>query len=180
LATIKQLENWLHRTHERVEKFKSLLNEETTKKKELVRPKTPEQVKEKEGIIRLITRYRDELNHSKKRKTDLEGQLKKAKQADTHPSKKAVKTVEKALTRKFNQLASGQSENSKKPKKKAADNRIRLPKKASATLPNSKVEDRLQAMEGRIYGLEEDLKVLQKLIREGNAKILKALRVEDR
>lgn len=175
MATVKQLENWLDRTHERVEKYKLLLKKETTKKKELVRPKSPEQVKQKELIIRTITRYRDELNHSKSRKKDLEGQLKEAKRATVHPSKKAVKSVEKALTRKFNQQAPSQSLKVKPAKGRAADNRIRLPERPSSSNSGVKVEDRLQAMEGRLYGLEKDLKSLEKLILEGNAKILDAL-----
>lgn len=175
MATVKQLENWLHRTHDRVEKFKGLLKEETTRKKELVRPKTPEQVKQKENIIKSISRYRDEMNHSKNRKKELEAQLKEAKRVESHPTKKALKSVEKALTRKFNQKSNEQLPKKGKGKGKAADNRIRLPELSSPASKKMSVEDRLQSMEGRLYGLEQDLSSLEKLLREGNAEILQAL-----
>jgi len=171
MASVKQLENWLDRTHERVDKFKALLKEETTRKKEMVRPKSPEQVKQKETIIRTISRYRDELTHSKARKKDLEVQLKEAKRTQIHPSKKAVKSVEKALSRKFNQKT--QVTKTTRPKGKAGDNRILLPEVKSPKRQLG-VDERLQAMEGRLYGLEQDLKDLVELVKSGNAQLLEA------
>jgi len=175
MASVKQIENWLHLNHERQEKFKVLLKEETTRKKEMIRPKTPQQVEDKETIVRTIARYRDELNHSKSRRLDLEKQLKEAKQVENHPSPRDVRTVEKALSRKFNHKASSRPVKAGLPKAKAADNRIHLPELEDKAGSGREVEERFQAMEGRLNGLEQDLKALEALVRESNAMIREAL-----
>jgi signal recognition particle GTPase len=129
MASIGQLELWHANSRERVEKYKALVKEETLKKKEFGRPKTPQQIQAKEEIVKNLLRYQEEYDFSKKKEREWEEQLKEARKEEKNSVPKSVKSVSKALSKKFSKSAVHVENLHKKAsvKTKAADNRIQLP-----------------------------------------------------
>jgi hypothetical protein len=166
MPSIGQMELWHSKSKARVEKYKALLKEEMTKKKEFGRPKTPQQTKQKEAIVQKITRYRDELDFSKKKEKEWEVQLKEARKEEKQRAPKSAKSVKKALDRKFGQKSkvvqeSKSGKGSKQPSVRAKDNRIVLPNKESA-VTLEKVFSLLQDVMGKLNQLEHRIEKLDK------------------
>ena len=166
MASIGQMELWHSKARERIEKYKSLLAEETKLKKEFGRPKTPQQVKDKEAIVQRIDRYRDEFEFAKRKEKEWEAQLKEARKELKQMAPKSSKSVKKVLERKFNKIVpapSSKTSDAKARQPKAKDNKIVLPS-MSGSVDIEKVFSLLQDVMGKINGLEQEVKVLtQKL-----------------
>lgn len=165
MASIGQLELWHSKAKTRVEKYKALLEEETRKKKEFGRPKTPQQTKAKENMVQKITRYRDEMEFSKRKEKEWDKQLKEARKEEKKLAPKSAKAVGKALGRKFNKSTAAKTAKTSTSKAasksvKAKDNRIVLPS-ANGPADIEKVFSLLQDVMGKMHGLEQRLKSME-------------------
>ena len=164
MASIGQMELWHSKARERIEKYKSLLAEETKRKKEFGRPKTPQQVKDKESIVQKITRYRDEFDFAKRKEKEWESQLKEARKELKQMAPKSAKSVKKVLERKFNKanpVLSSKKQETTTRQPKARENKIVLPN-VSGSIDLEKVFALLQDVMGKVNGLEQELKVVHK------------------
>ena len=163
MASVVQLESWHAKARERVEKYKALVKEETQKKKELGRPKTPQQIQTKEEIVKLLMRYHDEFEFAKQKEKEWEEQLKEARKEEKNSAPKSPMSVSKVLSKKFAKTAV-HSEKAKKPKPVktlAADNRIQLPLKNIEPVDLSDIHKLLQDLSAKVQVLEERMKNLE-------------------
>lgn len=159
MASIGQLELWQQRAKTRVEKFKNQVKEETAKKKTFLRPKSPQQVKTKENIVKKILRSREELEHSKKRLKEIELQLKEARKNIKASTPKSPKQVGKVLSKKFSKTTATHSDAKLEKTSKAASNKIELD--IAPSLEKDKSFRCLQDILGLLNGLETRLKRLE-------------------
>jgi hypothetical protein len=159
MASIGQLELWQQRAKTRVDKYKNQVKEETAKKKTLLRPKSPQQVKTKETIVKKILRSREELEHSKKRLKEIELELKEARKNIKASAPKSPKSVGKVLSKKFSKTTAVHSDAKLEKVSKAAHNKIELD--IAPTLEKDKNFRLLQDIMGVLNGLDTRLKIVE-------------------
>jgi hypothetical protein len=157
MASIGQLELWQNRAKTRVDTYKGLVKTETAKKKSFLRPKSPQQIKAKEAIVKKVERYREELSHSQKRLKEIEGELKEARKSLKASTPKSPKSVSKVLSKKFSKTTAKRQDTKAA---KAADNRIVLDVPASSS-DKDKSFRLLQDIMGVLNSMDERLKRLE-------------------
>ena len=163
MASVVQLESWHAKARERVEKYKALVKEETRKKKELGRPKTPQQIQIKEDTVKLLLRYQDEFDFAKQKEKEWEDQLKEARKEEKNLVPKSALAVSKVLSKKFSKTAVHADSIQKKPlaKTKTADNRIQLPLKNQEPVELSLLQSMLEELMNNVRQIDVRLKKLE-------------------
>lgn len=176
MATQAQLELWLGQAQQRVDRFKAQLNEDNRKKKELVRPKTPSQIREKEQLHKRIQRSRDELAHSTKRKKDLEKELKALRKAEKASSSKSTAKVEKALLARFNKPAKRSPSKAKVSKTpESSKHPLMLPTEKLVKMKPEELVPLVTELKDEVMRLNQRLEAMEKQAQQHHKALLKAI-----